>query len=188
MRLEEIAEEYGDAVKVEWKSFLLRPEPEPRTMEKFTAYTESWERPGSVEPRAKFQRWSGDHEPPSHSVPSSVAGKVAETFGPEAFERFHTNLLEAYFSENRTVSDREVIHDIAAASEIDAAEFDRRWDEDEKGFTQAVFKDYMLAANSGITGVPAVVVNRTYLLPGAVDVDEYRLAIARVVEDAAAGD
>jgi len=152
-------------------------------MDKFTRYTESWERPGSMEPRATFQKWSGEHEPPSHSIPSSVAGKVAETFGREAFDRFHTLLLKAYFAENRTVSDRAVISEVATAAGIDADEFNRRWDEDAKGFTRSVFTDYQLAANSGITGVPAVVVDRQFLLPGAVDSDDYRRAFDAVIAE-----
>ena len=36
------------AVRLEWRSFLLRPRPDPeRTLEKFRAYTQSWRRPAA---------------------------------------------------------------------------------------------------------------------------------------------
>ena len=44
----------GDAIDVQWKSFLLVPEPKIRSLEKFTRYTESWQRPADMEPAAKF--------------------------------------------------------------------------------------------------------------------------------------
>ena len=68
MRLEEIAESYGDEVELIWRSFMLRPQPEERPVEKFAAYTRSWERPASLEPTITFNAWSGDNAPPSHSL------------------------------------------------------------------------------------------------------------------------
>jgi predicted DsbA family dithiol-disulfide isomerase len=178
VRLEELADELGDDITIEWRSFLLRPEPEERSLEAFTRYTEKWARPASMEPRARFTTWTGEHQPPSHSLPSSVAGKVAATFGPTAERAFHDHLFPAYFSENRTISDRTVLLDVAGEAGLDPAEFDRRWQADEDELTKAVWRDYATAVQSGIQGVPAVVVNRRWLIPGAVDVEEYRRAVA----------
>jgi predicted DsbA family dithiol-disulfide isomerase len=174
VRLRDLEEELGDAITVEWRSYLLRPQPEPRTLEQFTRYTEGWERPAGLEPRARFQRWSGENPPPSHSVPPAVAGKVAQTFGPEAFEAFHLRLLEAYFAENRTVSDRDVLRAVAAESGLDPGEFDRRFDAGAMDLTGEVFIDHMTATQTGIQGVPAVIVGRSQLVSGAQDVAVYR--------------
>ena len=181
VRLRELQEELGDRVTVEWRSYLLRPLPEPRTVEAFTRYTQGWERPAGLEPRATFQQWSGEHEPPSHSVPPAVAGKVARTFGPAAFEAFHLRLLEAYFSENRTVSDRAVLRDLAAECGLDPDEFDRRFDAGAMDLTSEVFVDHMTATQTGIQGVPAVIVGRTQLVSGAQDVGVYRAVVDKVV-------
>jgi predicted DsbA family dithiol-disulfide isomerase len=182
VRLADLADELGDRITLEWRSFLLRPEPEDRPVEAFRRYTEKWARPASLEPRARFNTWSGDQSPPSHSLPSSVAGKVAESFGPAAERAFHERLFPAYFSENRTISDRGVLLDVAAEAGLDPAEFDRRWARDEDELTRAVWRDYATAVQSGIQGVPAVVVNRRWLIPGAVDVEEYRRAVAHARE------
>ena len=46
VRLQRIEEEFGDAVQVEWRSYLLRPNPVARRdLERFRAYTQSWLRP-----------------------------------------------------------------------------------------------------------------------------------------------
>lgn len=183
MRLAETAERYGDQLTISWRSFLLRPEPEARTLEAFTKYTTSWERPAGMEPRAPFATpWSGEHAPPSHSFPSSLAGKVAETFGAEAFEAFAMALFRAYFVEHRTISDRDVLADVAAAAGLDRTEFGRRWADNETELTKAVWRDYATAVQSGINGVPAVVVDRQWLVPGAVDVDDYGRVIAKALE------
>jgi len=180
VRLDEIAEDLGGEVEIQWKSYLLRPEPEDRTIEKFTEYTQSWKRPGSMEPRITFNPWSGNSPPPSHSIPAALAGKVAGLFGAEAYQSFHHRAMEAYFTDNRTISDVAVLVDIAAEAGIDRAEFDERWQARSKDLINDVIDDHNAAVNAGISGVPAVVVGDKYLVGGAVDTDEYRQIIAKV--------
>ncbi len=180
MRLDEIAAEYGDDVNIEWRSFLLRPQPEERTMEAFTAYTSSWARPASLEPRATFNQWSGQADPPSHSMPSAVAGKVAATFGPELYDAFHHRAMDAYFTRNLTISDRSVLLDIAEEAGIDRAEFEQRWDERNTELTNEVIDDHNDALDAGVSGVPAIVVDDTHLVVGAVETEYYREVIATV--------
>ena len=182
MRLADIEAHYGGQVRVEWRAFLLRPEPEPRPLDKFTEYTKKWITPGGLEPRAVFNTWSGDHAPPSHSIPSAVAGKVAATLSEADFRAYKDALFAAYFTENRTISDRDVLLDVAAEAGLDRERFERTWRENEDELVHAVWLDYRLAVQSNITGVPAVVVDRTWLIPGAVDTVEYVAAIDRARE------
>ena len=181
MRLAELQARHGDAITVEWCSYLLRPEPEERPLDKFTEYTRNWERTGSMEPRTTFNAWSGKNAPPSHSFPSAMAGKLAASFGAEARENYSKRLFEAYFIENRTISDRSVLLDVAAEAGLDRAEFDAAWSAYDTDLTRDVWSDYQSAINAGIRGVPAVVVNRRYLVSGAVDVDEYERVIAQAL-------
>ncbi|MEA3215159.1 MAG: hypothetical protein QOJ19_1315 [Acidimicrobiia bacterium] len=178
MRLGQLEEEFGDDVQVTWRSFLLRPEPEERSMEAFTEYTTKWERPASLEPRATFHTWSGEYAPPSHSFPAALAGKVAAGFGRDQRREFSDRLFRAYFTENRTISDRSVLLDVATEAGLDEAHFDRRWSEQEDELIKDVWRDHATAVQSGINGVPAVVVNRRWLIPGAVELDQYREAVA----------
>lgn len=140
-------------------------------------YTKSWLRPAEAEPGTHFQTWQSPDDPPSHSLPPAVAGKVAETFGPEAFGRFHRRLLEAYFSENRTVSDNNVLVEVATEAGIDRDDFLHRASTNAQGFTDAVVADHNLAYESGITAVPAVVINNEHLLTGALETAQYRKVV-----------
>lgn len=157
-------------------------------MEKFTEYTTKWATPAGLEPAADFHvPWSGEHRPPSHSLPSAVAGKVVAAFGPAAAHRYRMRLFEAYFRDHLTISRRDVLRDLAAEVGIDPDEFEAAWFAQESDVVREVMVDHATAVQAGITGVPAVVVDRRYLLPGALDVGDYVGAIEQVLADRAAG-
>ena len=180
MRLDELAERQGDDITIEWRSFLLRPAPEERSRDEFANYTNSWSRPAGMEPATSFQYpWQGA-EPPESSVPSAIAGKVAASFGASTGRRFHHLLLEAYFTDNRTISEVETLADIAEAAEIDRAEFLASYEDQYRPLLRQVYDEHNLAINSGVTGVPAVVVDERYLVPGAVEVEYYEEVLAHV--------
>jgi predicted DsbA family dithiol-disulfide isomerase len=119
VRLERIKDEYPDRVELEWRSFLLRPQPEERSLEKFRRYTESWRVPGGQPDGARFRPWSGDEPPPSHSVPPNVAVKAAARQG--AFDRYHLAVMDEYFWNNRNVTDAQVLTGVAAACGLDVS-------------------------------------------------------------------
>jgi predicted DsbA family dithiol-disulfide isomerase len=90
VRLRRIGEEFGERVQFEWRSFLLRPQPDPRrTLEKFRAYTQSWQRVAAEPDAPAFCVWQSDAGPPTHSIPPHLAAKAAAAIGPEAFHRMH---------------------------------------------------------------------------------------------------
>ena len=181
MRLDELQREAGDALIVEWRAFLLRPVPEERTLEQFTRYTERWARPASMERATTFRTWSGEHPPPSHSVPSALAGKaVLHAFGAESFDRFHLALMRAYFGDNRTISERSVILDVAKSVGLDAGELAASLDADGQALETEVVDDHRAALGLGISAVPTVVVDREYVLQGAMTLDQYRKVVSRL--------
>lgn len=184
MRLEQLQAEFGDAITVVWRSFLLRPEAKPggRPMDRFTEYTTNWARPADLEPGARFRvPWSGEHEPPSHSVPSAIGGKVAQLFGADVGAAFRMRLFEAYFGEHRTISRRSVLREVAIEAGIDGDAYDTAWNTYEDDLVRRVLEDHTTAVQSEVTGVPAVVIDRTYLLPGALDLEQYRKSLHYVL-------
>jgi len=181
VRLDELQREAGDALIVEWRAFLLRPVPEERSLEQFTRYTERWARPASMEPATTFRTWSGEHQPPSHSMPSAIAGKaVLHEFGQESFDRFHLALMRAYFGDNRTISERPVILDVARSVGLDPAELTAILDADAETLEAEVVSDHRRALALGISAVPTVVVDDEYVLQGALPLDQYRKVVSRL--------
>ena len=158
-----------------WKSFMLRPSPHPRSLQEHREYTRSWLTPAAQPEAGRFTVWATDNEPPSHSLPALVAGKAAATFGEEAFRRFHLEVMAAYFEENRTISDPDVLLSVAERSGIPAEEFRERLDR--ANLEDRVFAEHTEAVKLGITGIPSVVVDDALLIPGAVGSDVYRQVI-----------
>jgi predicted DsbA family dithiol-disulfide isomerase len=181
VRLDALHREVGDVLEIEWRSFLLRPRAEERTVEAFTRYTEHWARPAAAESLASFRTWSGEHPPPSHSMPSAIAGKaVVHTFGADAFDRFHLALMHAYFAENRTISERDVILDVAAQVGLDATELAACIDDNGPALEAEVVADHKDALAQGIAAVPTVVVADEYMLQGALGIEQYRKVVGRL--------
>src|SRR5262245_49750980 len=104
-RLRMLQAEVGPALSLAWRSFLLRPRPEPgRDLERFVRYTQSWLRPAAEPDAPRFRVWESTEGPPSHSVPPHLVAKAAAELGPEAFDAVHERLLRAYFEDSRDIS------------------------------------------------------------------------------------
>ena len=182
MRLEKLVEEFKSSCDVRWKSFLLRPYPEPRTLEEFRSYTESWHRPAAQEEAGNFTVWSTEEPPPSHSVPPAIAAKAAARQGPDAFARYHRALLENYFHLNHNITEPESLVRIAEETGLDVPAFVSALRDPPVG--REVFDDHNEAVSLGINGVPTVIVDDRWRISGAQPLEVYR----RVVEMRLAGE
>ncbi len=180
MRLGELLERSGDRITVEWKAFLLRTEPRERPMAAFAEYTESWARPASLEPGAPFNfPWTGEHRPPSHSIPSAVAAKAVEALAPERAGDFRRELFDAYFRRNLTISDSAVLRELAEAVGVDPGDFGTLVAERGEELEAQVIEDHREAVRTGVTGVPAVLMADRFLIPGAVETSLYERLVAK---------
>ena len=173
--LDKLKEEVGDALQIQWRSYLLRPQPEPKPLERFRKYTQSWMRPAGAEDAGEFRVWATDEEPPSHSIPPAVAVKASER--QDGFDGFHRAMMRAYFYENRNVTARTTILEVAHACSLDMPRFQA--DLDDPALERAVLADHHDALRSGVTAVPTVIVNDGMVLPGAQPIDLYRRVVAK---------
>jgi predicted DsbA family dithiol-disulfide isomerase len=178
VRLQRLREEFGDEVRLEWRSYLLRPRPRRgRDLEKFRRYTRSWLTPAAEEDSGNFRVWEGDAGPPSHSVPPHLVAKAAGQLGPEAFEAMHERLLQAYFSENRDISDSDTLRALWSEAGLPAVEFDRSED---PALLRLTLDQHREAVEKGATGVPAVrQAGQDALIVGAHPVELYRRWLTR---------
>jgi predicted DsbA family dithiol-disulfide isomerase len=171
--------EFGEDLRVEWRSFLLRPQPskERRTLEEFRRYTHSWERCAADEDSADFRVWATDHGPPSHSVPPHLVAKAAAALDPEAFEVLHDRLLGAYFTENLDITADETHLDLWREVGLPESGFAHREDPE---LMKRVIEEHNEALQYGASGVPAVrMADMDMVLTGAQPVELYRRWISR---------
>jgi predicted DsbA family dithiol-disulfide isomerase len=166
--------------RLRWKSFLLRPRPEPgRDLEKFRRYTESWRRAAEEEPAARFQVWASDEGPPTHSVPAQLAAKAAAELGSDAFARMHAALLRAYFEQSRDISREATLAALWRECGLPEAGFARARDPE---LLRRVLAEHEEAVDLGAGGVPAVrLVGQDVAITGAQPVETYRRWIRKLL-------
>jgi predicted DsbA family dithiol-disulfide isomerase len=99
--------------------------------------------------------------------------------GPEVQGQLKHALFDAHFQARRNVSDPAVLIDIAASVGIDRAQAAAALADDE--LDAIVTAGENQARDWNITGVPAMIVNGKYMIPGAQDPDVYVDALRRVV-------
>ena len=104
--------------------------------------------------------------------------------GPQAQTRLKLALFEAHFNHRRNISDRTVLLDIAAEAGLHRMAAKAAL-EDEALETQVIAEE-RAAWDHNITGVPAMIVNRKFMIPGAQAPETYVNALRRVVAKAAA--
>ncbi len=181
MRLRRLQQEFGDALSIEWRSFLLRPRPDPnRTLEKFRAYTQSWMRPAADEDAGTFRVWQSTEGPPSHSIPPHLVAKAAAALGQDAFQRMHERLLHAYFAENRDITNDDTLAAVWKEAGLPEAEFARSA---APALLQQTIAEHNEALALDIGGVPAVrMEGRDGVIIGAQPLEIYRRWVQRVLD------
>lgn len=179
-RVHRLEEEFGDALQVEWRAFLLRPTPDAgRTLERFRAYTQSWLRPAAEPDAPEFRPWTTDEGPPTHSVPAHLVAKAAAALGAEPFRAMHDRLLRAYFAENRDITARDTLLALWREVGLDEAAYAVA---DAPSTRAAVLAEHRDALEQGVTGVPAVMmVGNDVPTLGAMPYETYRRWIARAL-------
>jgi predicted DsbA family dithiol-disulfide isomerase len=167
-RLAAVEAELGGALALDWRSYLLRPQPRARSrdaLEAFRAYTQGWRRVAEDEPRAPFAPWQGDAGPPTHSLPAQLAARAAAALGPAEGRRMRERLFRAYFAESRDVSDEAVLRALWDELGLDPAGFARCAD---PALAARVRAEHEEAQALGATGVPAVrLADQDFVLVGA---------------------
>lgn len=166
-----------------WKSFPLRRTPLPRDLEEFRGYARSWSRPAEQPDAGQFALWTSDNSPPTHSMPALIAGKAAASFGPAEFRAFHHRVLTAYFTENRTISDLDVLTEVAAQAGLDPTAFGNRLQQRWPDFEQEVLADYAEAIERGIDAIPATLVDDRYLISGAQELAVFCQAVEQALAE-----
>ncbi|MFL5191159.1 MAG: DsbA family protein [Microvirga sp.] len=179
--LERAQAELGHGVEIDWRSFELRPEPEP-TLDPDAEYLHRvWNQ--SVYPMAQ-ERGMVLKLPPVQ--PRSRKAHETAEFARQAgrLDAMNNALFKAFFEDGRDLADIEVLIDIGQAVGLDAGELREALTSGR--FEQRVIEDQQLARQIGISGVPALIVTagaQAYLVSGAQPYEAVKDVIARAIAD-----
>lgn len=184
VRLRRLERDFDGQVVLSWRSFLLRPQPDPRvTLEKFRSYTRSWLRPAAEPDGATFRVWESNEGPPSHSVPPHLVAKAAARLGAASFNEIHERLLHAYFVENRDITAEPNLRAIWREAGLAAAEFEYAYDPE---ILRTVLAEHSEAVEQGITGVPTVCMEgRDGFVMGSQPLELYQRWVSRALQEQA---
>ena len=101
------------------------------------------------------------------------------TEGAEAQTRLKRALFDAHFQQRRNISDPDVLIEIAASVGLNPEAARAALNDEALG--ELVRREEREAWDMNITGVPAMVVNGKYMIPGAQEPEVYANALRRVV-------
>ncbi len=101
------------------------------------------------------------------------------TEGPEVQTRLKRALFDAHFQARRNVSDPDVLVQVAQSVGLNADAARNSLADEAIG--ELVRREQREAMDMNITGVPAMVVNGKYMIPGAQEPEVYANALRRVV-------
>ncbi len=109
-----------------------------------------------------------------------LLGWALQQAGPEVQTELKLALFKAHFNERRRIGDRDVLLDIAASVGLHREAAKEALEDDR--LTAAVVAEERQAWDLNISGVPAMIVNGKFLIPGAQAPEVYVNALRRVVE------
>ncbi|GAB4121463.1 MAG: hypothetical protein Fur005_33780 [Roseiflexaceae bacterium] len=167
-------------VHIQWRSFELRPAGSPPISPEYMARIEA-SRP-RLRAIAREQCGVELHEGPfgQNSRPALIGAKYAEANG--FGEAYHQAVLEAYWLKATAIEPIDQLVAIAESVGIDPAIF--RAALEDPAYAAEVDADIELAQAFGLSGVPAIVFERKYLLSGAQPAATLRQVCDRLAEGA----
>ena len=109
---------------------------------------------------------------------------VIEEHGAEKQTELKLALFEAHFNQRRRIGERQVLLDVAEEVGLDRADAAAALDDEELARKTRV--EERAAMEMNITGVPAMIVEGRFMIPGAQPPEAYVNALRRVAEKTAA--
>lgn len=178
-RLLMLQDEYGDRIAINWKSFLLNPHRSRPPQYPVARINQGRLRAADEEAGLDIVPWPEDKPLPDSSMPAHEAARCAQMQGSEAFERYHTALMKAYFSDCRDISHRRELISLAEEVQLDVGKFIADLESDLP--ERKVLDDYQEAVeDGGVIGVPTVIIGERVVLEAAVPLELYRRAVQRL--------
>jgi len=174
VRLQQIQQEMGERLSVEWKAFPLRPVPDPSATFKGTYREGAWKRCAAMAEAdgVVFNMWRRD-DYPTWSLPALEAAKCVALQGEEAFRRLHLMLYEAFFTRGKNIAIPEEVVLVVRESGADMTRFLADY---ESGKARDwVLHDYEEAVTrEGVRAIPTIIGDGGQRLVGLVSAVEYR--------------
>ena len=186
---------------IRWHAFELNPdmpaEGEERTAHIARKYGRTIEQSKEVQGRMREAAeaagvsldYEGEEPAPDAMMWNTFAAHrlltwALEEHGAEAQMRLKLALFEAHFNHRRRIGEREVLLDVAEEAGLDRSAAAAALDSED--LARKTRTEERAAMEMNITGVPAMIVEGRFIIPGAQPPEAYMNALRRVAERTAA--
>lgn len=176
-----------DDIEIQWHAFQLDPNA-PMEAGDLRTRLESKYGPGSFDSMTNRLSALGEAEGLDYRFEKALSPNTRDahrliawsydTDGPEAQNALVNRLFRGYFTNGEDLSRPEVLLDVVSEVDLDRVAAGQVLADDSYG-TQ-VGDDQREANDSGITGVPAFVIDQHWLIPGAQETDRFVALIEKV--------
>jgi predicted DsbA family dithiol-disulfide isomerase len=163
-------------VNLNWHSYELRPKDGPPIPPEYRAKIEASRPQLYATAREQYGVEMNPGPFGLDSRPALTAVKVAEAAGKG--NEFHQAVLNAYWLEAQNIEDVDVLAQIADSVGMDGDVV--RDGVDDPQYVAEVEEDINLARQYGLQGVPALIFEQKYLIPGAVPYNTLRQAVEQI--------
>ena len=120
--------------------------------------------------------------PSSNTLDAHRLMKLAENkYGEKVTAALNEGLFEAYFTDNRRLSDHEVLMQVAVNAGMKTEEVSRVLNSN--NFIEEVRRDEKEAEHLGVHGVPFIVFDGKVAVPGAISTDDFKKVIEEVFNE-----
>lgn len=185
------------AAEIRWRPFELNPDMPHEGEEQEAHLQRKYRRPAEEGARIRGQMkaiaegagvslsWEGEGEAPPAMMWNTrdchkLLALALEQAGPEVQTALKLALFRAHFNERRNLGDRAVLLDIAAGAGLHREAARAALDDPE--LEARVLAEEAQAWDMNISGVPAMIVENRFLIPGAQAPEVYVNALRRVAE------
>ncbi|MGH7427273.1 MAG: DsbA family oxidoreductase [Candidatus Methylomirabilales bacterium] len=135
-----------------------------------------WQRAAAAEPSLGIRLWVKGERYPGSSVPALEAAQAARRQGADASEAFHFGVFRAFLVENRDISDRTVLEEVALSCGLDLHRF--RVDLKDPTVKEMVYAEHLEAVDRyHVEAVPTIVIGEERI-EGAAPPAIYQAALA----------
>jgi predicted DsbA family dithiol-disulfide isomerase len=185
------------AAEIRWRPFELNPQMPPEGEEQEAHLQRKYRRPAEEGARLRGQMkaiaegagvslsWEGEGEAPPAMMWNTrdchkLLAFALEQAGPQLQTQLKLALFAAHFNQRRNLGDRAVLLDIAAGVGLHREAAKAALDDPD--LEARVLAEEAQAWDMNISGVPAMIVENKFLIPGAQAPEVYVNALRRVAE------
>lgn len=120
--------------------------------------------------------------PSSNTLDAHRLMKLAENkYGNETALKLAEGLFEAYFTDNRRLSDHEVLMQVGVNAGMATEAISRVLNSND--YIEQVRHDENEAQKMGVTGVPFIVFDNRLAVPGAVSTEDFKKVVGEILAD-----